>query len=111
MNQYNIIFYDEKYCLVALNTVYNIGDIMKNFVNIELKNSNYNGFVIFDSLLSSISFDDINRFFCYKCNNGIVDYKKRIINYNIPKKYIKKLNLYFENNQNLIQNSFLLDFF
>lgn len=111
MNQYTILFYDEKYCLVALNTVYNIGEVMKDFVNSEIKNSNYNGIVIFDSLLSSISYNDSNRFFCYKSNCGVIDYSKRIMGFEIPNKYIKKSNNYFENNEKLMKNSFLLDFF
>lgn len=111
MNQYKILFYDEKYCLVALNTVYNIGEVMKEFIKGEIKNSNYNGIVIFDSLLSSISYNDKNRFFCYKCNFGVIDYSKRMIDFHIPNKYIKKFNNYFESNDKLIKNSFLLDFF
>lgn len=111
MNQYKILFYDEKYCLVALNTVYNIGEVMKSFIKNEIKNRDYNGMVIFDSLLSSISYNDGNRFFCYKCNNGVIDYSKRIMNFIIPNKYVKKFNNYFESNDKLIKNSFLLDFF
>ena len=66
MNQYKILFYNEKYCLVALNTVYNIGEIMKDFIRSEIKNKEYNGIIIFDSLLSSISYNDSNRFFCVR---------------------------------------------
>ena len=111
MNQYKILFYNEKYCLVALNTVYNIGEIMKDFIRSEIKNKEYNGIIIFDSLLSSISYNDSNRFFCYKCKSGTVDYSKRIVDYKVPTKYVKQLNNYFENSENLINNSFLLDLF
>lgn len=111
MNQYKMLFYDEKYCLVALNTVYNIGEVMKDFVKKEIKNSDYNGIVIFDSLLSSLSYNDSNRFFCYKSNHGVIDYSKRVIDLEIPIKYIRKSNNYFESNQKLMRNSFLLDFF
>lgn len=102
MSQYKILFKDDNLCFIALNTVYSIGEIMKDFVEKEIKNSNYNGIIIFDSLLSSLSYNDSNRFFCFKCNYGNVDYSKRIIDYKIPNKYIKESNNYFENNTKLI---------
>ena len=111
MSQYKILFKDDNLCFIALNTVYSIGEIMKDFVEKEIKNSNYNGIIIFDSLLSSLSYNDSNRFFCFKCNYGNVDYSKRIIDYKIPNKYIKESNNYFENNTKLLNNSFLLDLF
>ena len=76
MSQYKILFKDDNLCFIALNTVYSIGEIMKDFVEKEIKNSNYNGIIIFDSLLSSLSYNDSNRFFCFKCNYGNVDYSK-----------------------------------
>lgn len=111
MSQYKILFQDDNLCLVALNTVYSIGEVMKEFVEKEIKNSNYNGIIIFDSLLSSLSYSDSNRFYCFKCNYGHVDYRKRIIDYKISNKYIKKSNSYFEKKSKLIDNSFLLDLF
>ncbi len=111
MNQYKILYYDDKHCLVALNTVYSIGEVMKNFVNTEIKNTNYNGIIIFDSLLSSISHNDSNRFYCFKCDLGRVDYKKRVFDYDIPNKIVKIFDNYFECNKQLVKNSFLLDFF
>ena len=109
MNQYKILHYNDDCCLVALNTVYNIGEVMKDFAKIEMQNSGYNGIIIFDSLLSSISHDDNNRFYCFKCQNGNVDFKNRLNNLSISKEYIKKFNKYFDNNKVLIDNSFLLD--
>ena len=58
MSQYKILFKDDNLCFIALNTVYSIGEIMKDFVEKEIKNSNYNGIIIFDSLLSSLSYND-----------------------------------------------------
>lgn len=111
MGQYRILFKNESLCFVALNTVYNIGEVMKEFIEKEIKNSKYNGMIVFDSLLSSLSYNDSNRFYCFKSNYGKVDYNKRVLNYKIPSKYIKQSNTYFKKNVVLINNSFLLDLF
>lgn len=108
MDQYEIILFNKHYCLVAINTVYNVGEVIKKIVNSKIKCSHFNGIVIFDLLLSSFSYNDINRFFCYKCVNGSIDYRKRIKNYPIPPDYIISFNNYFRNNENIMKNSFLL---
>lgn len=111
MSRYKILFKNKSLCFVTLNTVYNIGEVMKEFVESEIKNSKYNGMIVFDSLLSSLSYNDNNRFYCFKSDFGKVDYNKRILDYKIPSKYIKQSNTYFKNNVDLINNSFLLDLF
>ena len=111
MNQYKIIYYNDNFCLVALNTVYNIGKIMKEFVKAEIQNSNYNGMIIFDSLLSSTSHDDCSRFYCFKSINGKVDFNNKIVNYKLSDSFISKFDKYFDNNKKLVNSSFLLDLF
>ena len=111
MNQYKVLYHNKNCILVALNTIYDIGDVMKAFVKNEIKNSGYNGTIIFDSLLSSTSHDDSSRFYCFKSNDGVVDFKNKIIDYKLSKEYVSKFDNYFDNNKKMVNNSFLLDLF
>lgn len=111
MNQYKILYHSDSCILVALNTIYNIGEVMKNFVKDEIQNSHYSGAIVFDSLLSSTSHNDASRFYCFKCDNGIVDFNNKVKNYRISKDNLKIFDKYFDGNKKLMNNSFLLDLF
>ena len=109
MGQYKILYYDDKECYVIIKVATNPGSVIKEFIKFEMSNTKYNGIIIFDSLLSSISPTNKKRFFCYKCVDGKIDFNNQLKNIKIKKKYLDKSDEFFLLNKNLLSNSFLLN--
>lgn len=110
MEEYNVICFNNDICIVALNTVYDIGIIMKKYIKKENIKNQFTGILIFDALLSSTSYNDKDRFYYFKSNQGVVDFSNKISNYIISTEMKKICNDYFDKHNQLLKNSFLLDF-
>lgn len=110
MEDYKILFCDNGICIVALNTLYDIGLVMKKFIKTENYRNKFDGIIIFDALLSSTSFNDRNRFFCFESLNGNVDFSLILNNYEVSYFVKEVCNNYFCENKNLLKNSLLLDY-
>ena len=110
MNEYKIIYYDDNFCLIALNTVYDVGSTIKKIIMSKIENTNFSGLLVFDLLLSSLSFEDENRFKYFDVNNGKVEFSNKNRNYCLSKEQEQKFNTYYLNNTCLLKNSLLLDF-
>lgn len=110
MNEYKIIYHDDKFCLIALNTVYDVGSIIKKIIMSKIENTNFNGLLVFDLLLSSLSFEDENRFKYFDVKNGKVEFSDKKRKYCLSKEQEEKFNTYYLNNICLLRNSLLLDF-
>lgn len=110
MNEYKIIYYDDKFCLIALNTMYDVGSIIKKIIMSKIENTNFSGLLVFDLLLSSLSFEDENRFKCFDVNNGKVEFSNKNRKNCLSKEQEHEFNTYYLNNTCLLKNSLLLDF-
>lgn len=107
--QYEILFKNKSYYLVAIKCVYYIGEIMKEFAHNENNNlvsTSFDGLIVFDALLSSPSFDSKDRFYAYKCHNGVINFNKKVLSILVPSNLKKIANDYFKNHKDLLKNSF-----
>ncbi|MFA5470689.1 MAG: hypothetical protein WC219_01395 [Acholeplasmataceae bacterium] len=64
--------------MIALNTIYDFESIIK-LIEDDLKTKKFNGFLVFDYLLSCVSRTAIDRFIGYKVINGKVSYNEKYI--------------------------------
>ncbi len=108
MKNYEILHKTNDCYLIAIKSVYNVGEIIKKFVLENIQNSDFSGKIVFDLLLSSIGWHSKDRFWQFDVINGKINFNSKK-EYEPIRKYVKLSNNFFITNSNLLKGSVIVN--